>query len=337
MIDTAWLVYRLHRFEVALAVFLFLLLGVSAVAVTSHLRATQGVPEACWESAAGPDPDPVCQTLVDASRGAGDEATLVIQAMAIVPSAVGILLGVPLLAQEIELRTTSLAWSLSPSRRRWLFRWLLPMVLLAVLALAMVGLETSWLADALEETDHGRSLDDIGSYGLVMVTRGLLALGVGLLVGAVVGRSLPAFLTAAVVMLAWGVAGAPLLRDAVMPGQLVWMTYEERDRNGVVAIAYEHSQDGGSTYQAADGRILTYRDVQTERCGVDLWADDISAEGQQCLDEMDAPGDSYREIAHLVPRSALEHFQIIEAVVGASLGAVAILLTFPVVMRRRPA
>jgi hypothetical protein len=104
----------------------------------------------------------------------------------------------------------------------------------------------------------------------------------------------------------------------------------------VVAIAYEYSSDGGSRYLAPDGRILTNRDVETELCGVNWSADDISPEAGRCLDELVVP-DSYQGIAHLVQRSALEQFQIIEAVAGASLGTGAILLTFPVVMRRRPA
>ena len=283
----------------------------------------------------GAHPDPTCEALLGASFAADDEATLVLQAMAILPVAIGLLLGVPIVAREVELRTAGLAWSLSPSRRRWLLARVVPMVALLVAGLTISALTASWLADAREAAGQGRTLDDLGSYGVVMLTRGLMAFGIGLLAGAVVGRSLPAFLLAVVVMVAWGVAGAPVLRQAQIPGHLIWMTYDERDRQQLVAIAYDNASNGGEWYQAPDGHILTYREVETALCGVDPSADDLSQEAQHCLGDLEVP-DTYKGIAHLVPKSALGDFQTVEAIAGAGLAIITVLLAFPVVARRRP-
>lgn len=335
MLGATRLTFRLHRFEVLVVASLLVILALSAAVVMSHVTAASvAVPDACFLEGATDD-DPVCAALRGARSAADDEAKLVIQVMALAAPVMGLLLGVPLLAQEIEQRTTALAWSLSPSRRRWLAGRLLPMLALLIGGAAIVGLSTSWLADALEVLGT-RSLDDIGSYGLVMITRALMALGVALLAGAVIGRSLPAFLVAAAIMAVWGLAGAPLLRQAQLPAHLVWMTYEARDQDDVVAIAYDYSIDGGDTYLSPDGRILTYREVAIELCGADPRGDFVSDQAQQCLDELEVPEETYPGLAHLVPRSALESFQMVEAGVGAAVGMGAILLTFPVVMRRRP-
>ncbi|MFV2065087.1 MAG: hypothetical protein ACC726_16475, partial [Chloroflexota bacterium] len=52
---------------------------------------------------------------------------------------VGLILGVPIVAREIELRTTELAWSLALRRSRWLLSRLLPMVVLALVGFVVLG------------------------------------------------------------------------------------------------------------------------------------------------------------------------------------------------------
>jgi hypothetical protein len=56
------------------------------------------------------------------------------------PFVLGLFLGVPLVAREIEGRTTSIAWTLSGSRRRWLVHRAAPVVVIVVLAALLVGI-----------------------------------------------------------------------------------------------------------------------------------------------------------------------------------------------------
>jgi len=209
-----------------------------------------------------------------------------------------------------------------------------PMALLVVVGLGLVGLSTSWLADATETVRQTRTLDVIGDYGLVMVSRGVMALGIGLLAGAVVGRMVPALLIAVLVMAAWGIAVAPTMRAAILPPHLVWMTYAERDRTGAVPIAYQYNMSG-DWYRAPDGRILTDREVTIELCGADPWDDTLTGEAALCVQDFQIL-DTYEPVAHLAPRSSLESFQATEAILGLAIGGAAFLLTFPVVARRRP-
>ena len=69
--------------------------------------------------------------------------------LSVVPPIVGLILGVPVVAREIELRTTDLAWSLSLRRSRWLLTRLLPMLLFALVGFVALGFLGSTLFDAL--------------------------------------------------------------------------------------------------------------------------------------------------------------------------------------------
>ncbi|MEX1073341.1 MAG: hypothetical protein WED86_06565 [Chloroflexota bacterium] len=113
------------------------------------------------------------------------------------PFGMGLVLGIPLVSREIEQRTAGMAWALSRSRARWLaWRVAFAAVVLIVLLL-VVAIASEVLASAQMPT---RQLDDdfawYGRRGGLMVVRGLAALGVGVLLGAVLGRVLPALLLA---------------------------------------------------------------------------------------------------------------------------------------------
>ena len=117
-----------------------------------------------------------------------------------VPFIGAVLLGVPIVARELERGTGRLAWSLAPSRPRWFLARVVP-IALAVIALALVaGLALDRLMAALEPwTDEARSFDGFGSRGVVLAARVAFVFAIAVASGAVVGRSLPAILVAIVV------------------------------------------------------------------------------------------------------------------------------------------
>ena len=333
MLRGAWLTYRMNRFEVLLSVVVLLVIGVSAVIAAQHILASI-VPLDCQTQDAA-NRDPVCEAIFASADTAQRAGAIVMGAMAVIPIAIGLMLGVPVVAREMELRTLSLAWSLSPSRRRWLLSRLLPMLAIVLPGLVLVGIALIGLAEAQAAAEYrGLSLDDMGNHGPVMVSRGLMALGIGLLAGALTGRTLPGLAVAAVVMFAWVAVGAPVLRQAQVPSHLVWMTNEQRDRDHVGGLAYQYAPDYGSWYEAPNGAIVTQHEVEHAVCGADSSAETLSDQAQQCLDNLEMPPPGYLDIWHLVPDSAYPDFEHVETVAGVLLGSVAILLTFPIVARR---
>jgi hypothetical protein len=197
---SAWITLRQHRFEVGAAVLFALVLGFAALQVTSQLVGV-GLSTECidrWRSGSLADGDACALAAQRFSRISEDSGGKVLALMAILPFAAGLLGGVTLVGRELETRTAQTAWALSPSRRRWFGRQLWPVVLAVGAALAFAAVAaTALVTTRLPWT--GSAFQDMQLHGPIVVARALGTLGVGLLVGAVLGRTLPAFLIAIVV------------------------------------------------------------------------------------------------------------------------------------------
>jgi hypothetical protein len=114
---------------------------------------------------------------------------------------VGLIAGIPLVARDIEHGTAQLAWTLGRSRTRWLLRRIAFGVLIAVVLLAGLAVMTDLLGAAMHPNDDlDRGFHFEGNRGLIIVARGILALGIGVLVGGMLGRQLPALLLGLIVI-----------------------------------------------------------------------------------------------------------------------------------------
>lgn len=199
-LDAALVTLKQHRIELAIAATVALGFGIWAVLIEIRTGLVD-VPPGCFEAwLATPDQAGECADAVR-SWGTilGEEGTKVIAAMAFVPFIVGLLGGVPIVAREIEARTAQTAWSLNGSRVSWLLRQLLPIAILLGATVAFLALATGLLE--ADRTIWGYSpVEDLGQYGLQLLPRAFGAFGLGLLVGALSGRTLPAFVLGAVLV-----------------------------------------------------------------------------------------------------------------------------------------
>ena len=190
--------YRQQRWELILVA-----LGVAATAIAMLWFASQltgmrsASPDCVPPAAAGP----ACQAAVNAySQAEGLALNLLLLSFG-APFGIGVLLGAPLIAREIDAGTAQLAWSLGRSRTWWLLRRIAFVALFAVVALGVLAVTSEVLATALApERNLGADFAWFGRRGWVLVARGVGALMLGMLVGALLGRVLPAILAAALVM-----------------------------------------------------------------------------------------------------------------------------------------
>lgn len=197
---------RLQRFELLASAVGVALLVAAAFYVRAHLESF-GASQACiesWVASAG-DINTCGRQLRLWSEVNLTEAGWVTVAMNVLPVAAGIVLGTPIVAREIEARTAAIAWSLANSRRYWLAVRLLP----AVALVAVGGVLLAWVSADLErvrtaEGVWGSSYTNAAGFGLPLAGRFLAGFSVALLVGGVLGRTLPALITAAAVVLALG-------------------------------------------------------------------------------------------------------------------------------------
>jgi hypothetical protein len=110
-----------------------------------------------------------------------------------VPYGVGLLLGVPLVAREVEHRTALIAWPLAGSRLRWLAWRAIPVLLAGLVFVAALAVAAQQMDQAyLPKSDLGFLRYD--GRGVPLVMRALVALSLAVAIGALVGRLLPALL-----------------------------------------------------------------------------------------------------------------------------------------------
>jgi hypothetical protein len=247
MIRAAWVTLKLHRIELIVAATLALVTAAWAVLVEVRMAGVTP-PAACMDilitrgyEALGDCTGPVRAwgtILVEA----GDNFRITTEFL---PFVVGALVGVPIVAGEIESRTTGMAWSLNPSRTRWLLRQVVPVALVAGLTLLATGVAAEVIEHDNEAWSGGyRDVIDIGHYGLGLVARGFGVFGIGLGIGALVGRQLPAFLLSVALGLGFltGLAG---VRDA-------WFASHEAH-----VLGAEYGVPTGWVWKAPDGAVLT--------------------------------------------------------------------------------
>lgn len=195
----ARLTFRLHGF--GSAGIGLLTLSVAALAVWYATR-IDSLPDAvsCGALAISANPDESAVVSCRAFAVLNEEASRVAGIMAFLPILAGLFLGVPIVAQELDRGTAPLAWWLDPSRSRWLLQRAMPVAFLAVL----LGLIAGAAIDHLESrlligVDPAASFHNYGLRGPIVAARVLLFLGCGVLVGSLLGRTLPSMLVALLV------------------------------------------------------------------------------------------------------------------------------------------
>jgi hypothetical protein len=238
---------------------------------------------------------------------------------------VGLIAGIPLVARDIEHGTAQLAWTLGRSRTRWLLRRIAFGVLVAVVLLAGLAVMTDLLGAAMQPNDDlDRGFHFEGNRGLIIVARGILALGIGVLVGAMLGRQLPALLLGLIVTgLAYGALTFVLHQWNETEAIEAWYDQDlgaplfvgsgVRLASGERLSMMEFYGSGSEMFQSDDGQLYaTAADAESERDPI----------GQEYI--LVIPGERYPEI---MARASL---------VTAGAGAVFMIGAAMVTSRRRP-
>jgi hypothetical protein len=345
-----WLTWRINRFEILFVLALAALLGVSAWVLADQIRGLGLTEEGCWpRTEDGGYATPACDRLMESFWPLTTQAGLIRVALTVAPGLLGLILGVPVVARELELRTAGFSWALTPSRWRWLMARFLPMLLVGLVALIVVAWAGTTLFDGLWLGRYGPDLTEVSALGVALVTRGLAAVAVALLIGALVGRTMPALLIGVVVLAGWGLFVVPRAQGVLAEQRSTWVrSNDDSWRSGNDRLAYadfgtfDTSRPG---VEGEPGARITYEewDAQMsarvrEECGP-APADDAQESPETiafwgCSDRVYQSADPQWEKA--VPRSAWGDFVALDVIMSALLGGGALLLSMVVVARRRP-
>ena len=244
MLAAAWVTLKQHRFELVVATMAALAAGIIGISIVLRLDAL-GVTQACLDSARatrdGSDLTPDCMELLRSGSGIigstylSGEGTVALSIMGALPFLLGLLGGVPIVSRELETRTAQTAWSLNPSRLRWLARQVAPVALLLGAAMTFAALVASPVGEDWVRWGYGGWSDIIGLEGPLAVVRAFGAFGIGLAVGAFLGRTLPAFIFGVALTLAI-LFGLNQARDtwlAGLPQEVIGATSPNGEYQGI--------------------------------------------------------------------------------------------------------
>ena len=151
--------------------------------------------------------DPAVETACEIKRTAFYEvdqhASEIIGFGSMLPVLAGILLGVAVVARELEAGTASLAWTLSRSRRRWYLTRALLLAAILTGILFVPALAADFMEHARQPlVDPAASFDNGALRGPIFVFRGVLTYGIAVVTGAILGRQLPAVIVTLALTLA---------------------------------------------------------------------------------------------------------------------------------------
>jgi ABC-type transport system involved in multi-copper enzyme maturation permease subunit len=206
-----WVVWRMYRTPViaaaaALAAFAVLLLITDVQIATGYHSALR----TCAATR-------TCGDLASTLNIGSNPATLLVGLSVAVPALLGLFWGAPVVAREIEAGTSQFVWVQSVTRVRWLAvktGWL-------VLAAAIWGGAVSALVTWWSGPQNAVSLDRFNSnvfdvQGIVPVGYALFAVALGIAVGTIVRRTLPALAITLGVFVALRIVIARFIRPHYM-------------------------------------------------------------------------------------------------------------------------
>jgi hypothetical protein len=229
-----------------------------------------------------------------------------------VPFLAGLLLGTPIVGREVERGTTRLAWALAPSRRRWYLQRLLPVLGLVAIGSFVLGVAGDRLiAASVPGLDPQNAFDQMGLRGVVLAARAVFVFALAVVIGAAMGRMLPALIVAGVVAVI-GITGGARIHDRILQSEAVPVT---EPRQGDLQM--------NQMFRLPDGRLITWDEVQQ----YDPQPTDPNFAGQW---------PTLPQVTVVVPRERYAFFELREVAALAGGTLVALVATAFIVSRRRP-
>jgi hypothetical protein len=157
-----------------------------------------------------------CSDFVDRFFQNHQDAFLAVTAVVLVlPALIGLFWGAPLIARELEAGTHRLVWNQSITRTRWLAVKLGLVVLAAVIAAGLGSLAVDWWSDPIDKTalNYPRMAPLLfDARGIVPIGHAAFAVALGVTVGMLVRRTLPAMAITLAVFVAVQIAMPLLVR-----------------------------------------------------------------------------------------------------------------------------
>jgi hypothetical protein len=208
-----WVSWRQHRSQAIACLGLLGLLAVFAIVVSTSMRTAfshDGL-SGCLAHGAGTG---ACQDAAGAFMTRFNTMVNISfwALLLLLPGLIGVVVGAPLIARELEYGTWRLAWSQSVPRTRWLAAKLALVTSGLVLLGAAMTAVITWYREPMDRLT-GHFINNVYDFeGLVLTAYILFAFGLAVLCGLLLRRTIPAMVTALIAWLAVRLGVEYLLR-----------------------------------------------------------------------------------------------------------------------------
>jgi hypothetical protein len=313
----AWLTWRQHRSQLLGG--LFLIFGIALATLLSGLPVRNAYHAQALAGCLPPSARSGCDLIVRHFESEFVTGRQVARSLVLLPALLGLFVGAPLLARELEHGTHQLAWTQGLTRRRWLLSKASLLGASSLLgACALAGLAMWWRQpfDAFEGRISPRVFD---IEGIVVPAYALFALAVGILAGLLLRRTVAAMTVTAIVFLGVRLGVERLLRPHYLAPLHVSAEGTAPGSYPSAWVVHDQLVDASGTPIATAREDLAILHAQQARLEPHAY---ISSLG-------------WHRIVELQPGSRFWAFQAIESAVFVSL-AVLLLVATVWLLRRTP-
>ncbi|MGZ4461515.1 MAG: ABC transporter permease subunit [Gaiellaceae bacterium] len=312
----AWLIWRQHRIQLALALLTVGLVGVAALA--TGLPMYEAFHREAVSSCLPPASRSGCELIVRHFENEFGNAIRATRYLSLLPALVGLFVGAPLLTRELEHGTHRLIWTQTITRQRWLLsKTALLSLLIAVVALALSGIVT-WWRHPFDVLQGRMSPGGFDVEGIVLTSTAVFSLTLGVLAGALLKRSIPAMSVTLGAFLAVRLSIGQFLRPH-------FASPLHESVSGLVPSARAGDWVLSNSLVDAVGRQITsgreeQAIVHAQKAGIDATT---------YLSSLD-----WRRSVTYQPSGRFWHFQLIEAGIFLALAALCVMSALWIVRRR---
>jgi hypothetical protein len=322
----AWVTWRQHR--LALAGVLAVLGGVGLFMLVNGLAMHHAYTSLRLDTCGKLD-GPSCQSQLSAFQQ--DYARLADQLphyLMILPGLIGVFVGAPLVARELESGTFRFAWTLARSRVQWIVtKLVLLAVVLTAFALAFSALFTWWYGPFDAITGRMTSSGAYEISGLVFAARTLFGFTLGALAGLLIRRTVPAMAATAA---AWA---------AVVVPSMVWL--RPLIQKPITTIGHPGKGTIASSHVPFNATVVNhwYQDAAGHHVGYDQLFQQAIVANHRTLPTPDQyhaylAQHHYTQWVSYQPNTWFWHFQTVEAS-GYAILAVLLAVATVLLLRRR--
>ncbi|HEX5586887.1 MAG TPA: hypothetical protein VFZ17_06240 [Acidimicrobiia bacterium] len=235
------------------------------------------------------------------------------------PAAIGAFWGAPMIASELEGHTQRLAWTQSITRDRWLAVRLALTAAVSVAVVAIFAAVFTWWCAPLDATDVNRIAPaNFAQRGVVAIGYTLFALALGVLLGAVIRRTLPAMAATLLAFLVARLAIQKLVRPHLVAATTLRTDPFSPGPRGAWTLSTRTVDAAGHqvSAQALENHLV-------KACHLTRATPDVDQALANCAHRL-----GFDNLTRAIPSSSFWQLQAAELVVFVGLAAIAAAATF---------